>query len=102
MLPDLKKMFPEKYKEWQQKCFKRDNYMCQFIKENGKKCCYRSLIHPHHIVPKNESLALAFDVDNSITLCYKHHMYIHRNGLEKIYASKFREIIKNNNLKDKK
>ncbi len=65
------------WKEWREKVFKRDNYMCQ-------KCASKSgddgyvRLEPHHIfrihkLIKHNLLKHIFNVDNGITLCVDCH-----------------------------
>lgn len=53
---------------WKQKVKERDEYFCQPCgkKVEGKNC------HAHHILPK-QIKGLRWDVNNGITLCYRHH-----------------------------
>ena len=56
------------FKEWRRKVFERDNYSCV---ECG--CTKKENLHPHHIVPFNESLELRFEPSNGKTLCKSCH-----------------------------
>lgn len=69
-----KRWCPE-YNAWRKKVFKRDNYVCQ---ECNEQMTYKNPLHAHHIIKFCDSLELAFDVDNGITLCKKCHIKIHR------------------------
>lgn len=53
---------------WKEKVKERDNYFCIICCKpvEGKNC------HAHHILPKGLK-GLRWDVDNGITLCYRHH-----------------------------
>ena len=53
---------------WKMKVKQRDSYNCQVCKKKveGHNC------HAHHILPKGFS-RLRWDVNNGITLCYRHH-----------------------------
>ena len=62
-----------RWKQWRQQVFERDNHTCQNCGIKG------GTLHPHHIKPKSRFLDLIFDVDNGITLCYECHMNVHRN-----------------------
>ncbi len=55
---------------WKKLVLKRCEKKC-FVCEN------RSLIVPHHFVPKKTSLALKFDPENGICLCQKCHIALH-------------------------
>ena len=68
-----------RWKKWRTKVFERDNYTCLDCSKKGV------FLHPHHIVPVAECLAidfeeLIFDVDNGNTLCAKCHRGIHFKG----------------------
>ena len=62
------------YNFWRLQVFKKDNYICQSC---NKKATYKNPLHAHHIVKFSESLELAFDVDNGVTLCKKCHIKEH-------------------------
>lgn len=47
--------------------FARDGYKC-------RKCGRTDTLSPAHIRPKGEYRKMQYDMDNVITLCYKHHM----------------------------
>jgi hypothetical protein len=53
---------------WKKKVKQRDSYCCQVCKKKveGKNC------HAHHILPKGMETS-RWDLDNGITLCYRHH-----------------------------
>jgi len=55
------------YKAWRQKVFKRDGFKCT-------KCESTEKLHPHHIVPYNQSLDKRLDIDNGITFCCSCHI----------------------------
>ena len=95
---NIKKMFPNEWKEWSSYLLSRDK-CCQFINSGGKKCCAKKFLHPHHIIKKSNNLMLSFDKNNGIILCRKHHLYIHRNSLEQIYAPTFFKTAKENGEK---
>jgi hypothetical protein len=56
------------YKEWRTTVFKRDNYCCRLKNEN----CDGEL-QVHHILPWKDFPFERYNVNNGITLCYKHH-----------------------------
>ena len=66
-----------RFKEWRERVFKRDNYTCQ-------KCHIKGgILHPHHIVPLAECLAMNFKemifmLINGLTLCKSCHQEKHR------------------------
>lgn len=60
------------YKNWREKVFKRDNYICQKYKIKGV------FLHPHHIKNFAEHPKLRFHVNNGITLSKKAHEEFHR------------------------
>lgn len=60
------------YKEWREKVFKRDNWVCQKYRIKG---CY---LHPHHIQNFAEYPELRFDVNNGITLSKQAHDEFHK------------------------
>ena len=68
------------FKEWREKVYKRDNFMCRDC--NLKK---RDL-HPHHIKSFSEFPDYRFDVDNGITLCADCHRMRHREDA-KVWGS---------------
>ena len=83
-----------RYKAWRKRIYKRDGYQCQFP---GCKCKYNTL-NAHHIQMKWYFPELMYKARNGITLCKKHHSYIHRRGSDK-YIDKFLEIAKDNGTK---
>lgn len=56
-----------KHKEWRDKIFKRDNWICQTC---GKGGCY---LEPHHIKGWSKYPKLRYDVKNGVTLCIECH-----------------------------
>lgn len=77
-----------KYKQWREKVYKRDNYLCQMPNCNGKE----KYLNAHHIKTFKEYPELIFEVSNGITLCRKCHLKILYK--EKQYENLFNEIIK--------
>lgn len=60
------------YKEWRNKVFERDNYICQ-------NCGYNAggILEAHHIKPFKSYKESRCDVNNGITLCKYCHRKIH-------------------------
>lgn len=54
-------------KQWREKVFKRDHWICRECEQVGGK------LRPHHIRPFAKYPDLRFDVNNGITLCKKCH-----------------------------
>ncbi|MCK4686610.1 MAG: hypothetical protein KAT66_00610 [Candidatus Lokiarchaeota archaeon] len=59
-------------KEWREKVFKRDNYICQKTKIKGNK------LAPHHIKPFAKYTKLRFAISNGITLSEESHKEFHK------------------------
>lgn len=59
-------------KEWRDKVFKRDNYICQISTKTGK-----GLI-AHHLDGWNKFPEKRFDVDNGITISKQYHEMFHK------------------------
>ncbi len=53
---------------WKKRVKERDDYNCLVCRKKveGKNC------HAHHILPK-QFKKLRWDIDNGITLCFRHH-----------------------------
>jgi hypothetical protein len=62
----------KEFKNWRKSVYERDGYKCQKCGENTKD------LRPHHIRNFAEYKGLRFDVNNGITLCYKHHREFHK------------------------
>lgn len=86
--------YTSRYKAWRKRIYKRDGYQCHFPNCKHK---YGSL-NAHHIRMKWYFPELMFKALNGITLCKKHHTYIHKRGSDK-YVEKFLEIAKTNGTK---
>ena len=61
--------------------------MCRVCLEQGRITTGK--IEAHHIVPLVEDKDLAYDVDNGITLCIKHHKAADRGEIDR---DKLREL----------
>ena len=73
------------YKEWRQKVFERDNYICQkcdTFSGNGKTI----YLTAHHIKSFSKHPKLRFDVNNGITLCEICHCRVDK------YRAKFMKL----------
>ncbi len=66
-----KRNCPE-YKEWRQKIFERDNYVCRMCYQSGSK------LEAHHIIPYAVE-EYRYDIWNGITLCLVCHKWIHKD-----------------------
>jgi len=56
----------DKYTNWRNQVFKRDNYECC--------CCLnKGYLHAHHIIPFSQDKSQVFDIRNGITLCKSCH-----------------------------
>ena len=81
-------------KTWQNKresIRKRDLYLCQVCKENGRYVSNDQGLHVHHIIPLSRDFELRLADDNLITLCTACHELaedstISRDTLRKIIA----------------
>lgn len=64
----------EKYKNWREQVFSRDDYTCQ--KENCNYCGNKKgvYLHPHHIKKFSKYVSLIFNIDNGITYCKNYHL----------------------------
>jgi len=74
------------YKHWRSQVYKRDRYTCQWPKCGGKK-----YLNAHHIRRWSDYPGLRFNPNNGITLCRRHHNFIHGN--EDGYAPLFFKIV---------
>lgn len=59
------------WKITRKRVYERDHYMCKVCAM--QKCITTDNLEAHHIVPLVEDDMLAYDEDNIITLCSKHH-----------------------------
>lgn len=77
-----------KYKEWRQSVFKRDNFTCQKCEIKSKN------IQAHHIKEMNNNLDIMHDINNGITFCIKCHKAFHKEygnvGLNKDMILEFK------------
>ena len=55
--------------------------MCRVCLEQGRITTVK--IEAHHIVPLVEDKDLAYDIDNGITLCVKHHKAADHGDIER-------------------
>lgn len=61
--------------------YTRDHYLCRVCWEQGRISADR--VEAHHIVPLSEEPELAYDIDNGITLCVKHHKAADRGEIDR-------------------
>jgi hypothetical protein len=72
------------YKEWHRSVLSKDHYKCQVCNKNSKD------LECHHIENFINNEDLRFNINNGITLCYKHHKLFHKiytrnnNNLEQL------------------
>ena len=89
----MKRNFSDpQYKEWRNKVYKRDKFLCQW-----PHCNQRTKLNAHHIKRWSDFPGLRFVVDNGITLCKQHHEMI--KNLEDVYAPTFMRIVASKNEK---
>lgn len=85
----FRRQIDHNYIAWRKMVYERDSYTCQWPKCNGKK-----YLNAHHIMRWADYPGLRFNINNGITLCRRHHKFIHNNEdgyapmLFKIVASK--------------
>ena len=70
-----------RWEETRKAIYERDHYMCRVCLEQGRITTGK--IEAHHIVPLVEDKDLAYDVDNGITLCIKHHKAADRGEIDR-------------------
>ena len=73
--------------ETRQLIYERDHYMCRVCLAQGRITTGK--VEAHHIVPLVENKELAYDIDNGITLCVKHHKAADRGEIDR---DKLREL----------
>ena len=76
-----------RWEETRKAIYERDHYMCRVCLEQGRITTGK--IEAHHIVPLVEDKDLAYDIDNGITLCVKHHKAADRGEIDR---DKLREL----------
>jgi 5-methylcytosine-specific restriction endonuclease McrA len=76
----------QKYKDWRKKVYLRDNHTCQW-----PGCKYKGRLNAHHIHKWANYPSLRYDINNGVTLCYKHHKMI--AGHEDDYILLFLKIL---------
>lgn len=67
--------------ETRQLIYERDHYMCRVCLAQGRITTGK--VEAHHIVPLVENKELAYDIDNGITLCVKHHKAADRGEIDR-------------------
>ena len=76
------------YKDWRDKVFTRDKYVCRCCRQNG------GYLQAHHIEGFNHNPLLRFSVKNGITLCRKCHMEVHSKCVETKPLNKLMEKLR--------
>lgn len=61
--------------------YERDHHMCRVCWDRGRITVDR--LEAHHIVPLHEAPELAYEDDNLITLCVRHHKEAERGQIER-------------------
>ena len=74
--------------ETRQLIYERDHYMCRVCLAQGRITTGK--VEAHHIVPLVENKELAYDIDNGITLCVKHHKAADRGEIDR---GRLRELV---------
>jgi hypothetical protein len=82
-IQDIRKSY--EYARWRREVFARDYFTCCMCGKRGGS------LASHHITLLSTSLALAFDINNGITLCKKCHGKIRWHEAE--YAESFLDIV---------
>lgn len=60
-----------RWNDHRHKTYERDHFLCRVCLSQG--VIRNQGLEAHHIVPLAEAPALAYELDNTITLCTKHH-----------------------------
>jgi len=81
-----------KYKEWREKIYRRDNYTCQLCGDNsGGNLIAHHIVYFHNLIESNNIKILSdiykceelWDINNGITFCDKCHEGFHnKNGYD--------------------
>lgn len=64
----------KEYREWRNKVFQRDNFICQMCGKVGGQ------LNAHHVKSYKDYPKLRYSVQNGLTLCVKCHRKIHSKG----------------------
>ena len=65
-------VFPGKLNTWKNHVERRDGHVCQICFKVDVK------LNAHHIFHYVDYPEKRFDIDNGITLCFDHHVMVHR------------------------
>lgn len=76
----------QQYKIWRKNVYERDHYQCQW-----PQCSSNFKLNAHHIKKWSEYPGLRFELNNGITLCYRHHKMI--KDMESDYELFFLKLI---------
>lgn len=76
-----------KWDKTRHKIYDRDNHLCRICLSHGH--IKTDELEAHHIIPLHEAPDMAYDLDNIITLCARHHKAA---DLGKIDREKLREL----------
>lgn len=89
---DINKFYSEKkWIEIRNKVRQRDRKLCLFCLDENK---IESVDVVHHIVPIKEDESLAYDMNNLICLCNKHHNLVHELYDEVSNKSETQELLR--------
>ena len=72
------------WKNWREKVFQRDNYLCQ-------ECEVGGYLEPHHIIPLRVDPTKRYEVENGISLCSPCHRKTFRK--EELFAERYTKLI---------